>query len=306
MRNPPHFPLEEPLERQPVPWTCVPEVREYVKELIGDGETLLPLEWFQRWLGGRRFEQALSIGCGTGAFDRQLIAHGLAERIDSFDASAGSLQIAQRAAAAEGLGDRIRYVEADPNAAILPGRRYDLVCLHHAAHRVGRLEELFRAVRRVLKPEGLVYLDGYIGPSRDAWSDELLAAPRAEYAAIAPEFRLTDDLPHPTTEGDPAEAVRSGDIESRLRLWFDVVARRPYGGTLLSLVLPRLRLDRLTHGEVVRLIDAERVLLAGGARSYYAIIVAMPKRGLAKTWARLRYGLARDLRARLRRLLAAH
>jgi SAM-dependent methyltransferase len=304
MSNPPHFPLDEPLERQPVPWTAVPEVREYVNGLIGDGEGFLPLEWFQRWLGGRRFAHALSIGCGTGDFDRQLIAHGLAERIDSFDASALSLQIAQHAAASEGLGDRIRYFEADPNEATLPDTRYDLVCLHHSAHRIGRLEELFRAVLRVLEPEGLVYLDGYIGPSRDAWSDELLAAPRAEYAAIAPELRLTADLPHPITEGDPSEAIRSGDIESRLRLWFDVVARRPYGGTLLSLVLPRLRVDRLTHSQITGLIDAERVLLAGGTCSYYAVIVAKPKRGLAKTWARLRYGLARDLRARLRRRTA--
>ncbi len=295
------FRHRDSLERQPVPWTAVPEVRQYVNDLISDGDGLPPLEWFQRWLAGRRFVQALSIGCGNGDFDRQLITQGLAGRIDSFDPSDASLQIAQRAAAAEGLGDRIRYFTADLNEPRLPDTRYDLVCFHQSAHRVGRLEELFRAVLRVLHPEGLVYLDGYIGPSRDSWNDELLAAPRAEYAAVPPELRLTGDLPYPIEEGDASEAIRSSDIESRLRLWFDVAARRPYGGTLLSLLLPRLRLDRLTHAQITRLIDRERVLLAGGARSYYTIIVARPKRGLAKTWARLRYGFARDLRARLRR-----
>jgi SAM-dependent methyltransferase len=288
-----------------VPWTEVPEVREYVNDLIGGGESLAPLEWFQRWLGGCRFAHALTIGCGSGDFDRQLITRGIAGLVDSVDASAVARETAGRAAAADGLGDRIHYLAVDFDEPVLPRTRYDLVCFHRSVHRVGRLEELFRAVLRVLSREGVVYLDGYVGPSRDGWNGELLAAPRAEYAAIAPELRLSDHLPHPTEEGDPSEAIRSNDIESRLRLWFDVVARRPYGGTLLSLVLPHLRLDRLPHGQIVRLIDAERVLLAGGMRSYYAVIVARPKRGVARTWARLRYGFARDLRARLRRRDAA-
>jgi SAM-dependent methyltransferase len=279
----------EVLERQHTPWMGIDEVRTYLNELIGDGVALWPIEWLERWLGGRRFRRALSIGCGAGELERQLVARGLVEEIDAFDGSLVSLHLARQAADRLGYGDRIRYFAADFNEPVLPRRRYDAVFFHQSAHHVWKLEKLDRAVLRALKPDGIVYLDEYVGPSRDEWRDDLIAAQRAELAAVHPSLRLRDDLPYPIQEDDPSEAIRSSEIETQLRIGFDVVARRPYGGTLLSLVIPQLNVDKLSRADVVRLIDRERALLAGGMRSYYAILVARPKRGLAGWWASLRY-----------------
>lgn len=277
----------------------IPEIREYLNTLIGVDQAMWPIDWFDQWLGPRRFKRALSIGCGAGALERQLVARGLVEEIDAFDGSMVSLRLARKEADASGNGKKIRYFAADFNEPVLPRRRYDIVFFHQSAHHVGKLEKLYRAVLRALAPGGIVYLDEYVGPSRFEWRDDLIATQRAELAAIDPALRLRDDLPYPIQEDDPSEAIRSSDIEPQLRIGFDVMTRRPYGGTLLSLIMPLLRTDRLTASDVLRLIDRERVLLAGGMRSYYAVIVACPKRGLAKAWARARYYLEPKIRAQL-------
>jgi SAM-dependent methyltransferase len=289
----------EVLDRQHVPWMGIDEVREYLNTLIGENEPLWPIDWLLQWLGKRRFRRALSIGCGSGALERQLITLGLAGQVDAFDGSVVSLHMARKQADAEGCGDRIRYFAADFNEPSLPHAKYDIVFFNQSAHHVGKLEKLYRAILRALKPDGIIYLDEYVGPSRFDWQDELLVAQRAEFAAIDPALRLTDDIPFPIQEDDPSEAIRSSAIEPQLRIGFDVLARRPYGGTLLSVVIPQLHVERLARHDILRLIERERALLAAGAKSYYALIVARPKRGLARTWARMRYWLEPKVRAQL-------
>jgi SAM-dependent methyltransferase len=291
----------EVFDRRHVPWMGIEEVRVYLNTLIGGDERLWPIEWFEKWLGGRRFQRALSIGCGGGALERQLVQRGDVQRVDAFDGSMASLHLARRDADAAGIGDRIHYFAADFNHPIFPRRRYDVVFFNQSAHHVRELERIYRAVLRALKPDGLLYLDEYVGPSRFDWRDDLIAAQRAELAAIDPALRLRCDLPYPIQGDDPTEAVRSSDIEPTLRIGFDVVARRPYGGTLLSLLLPQLRVELLSRDDLLRLIDRERALLAGGMRSYYAVIVARPKRGLARLSAWLRYYIAQKMRDRAAR-----
>ena len=261
----------EVVERQHSEWMALLPVRLHINQLIGGGEPKWPIDWFQSWLQGRNFQRALSIGCGTGLLERDLISHGLCERIDAFDASMASLRIARDAASS----NRIRYYAADFNRCALPRKTYDIVFFHQSAHHVARLEYLFTQILRALKPDGLIYLDEYIGPSRFEWSADRLAPQQEFYGALPREIRLGDRLPLPIQQDDPSEAVRSSDIEPALRIGFAVVARRPYGGTLLSLVLPQLK---MTDDALPYCIGCERALLAAGMPSYYAIIVARPKR----------------------------
>lgn len=280
-------------------------IRHYVNALIGGDRMLWPVEWFERWLGGRTFERALSIGCGGGAFERGLVERGLCRHVDAFDASVTSLHLARKAAAAAGLGDRIRYFAADFNEPVLRGR-YDVVFFQQSAHHVAKLEKLYRALLRVLDPEGVIYLDEYVGPARTEWRDALIAPQRAVYASLPESIRRFERLAFPVMADDPSEAVRSSEIEPQLRVGFRIEERRPYGGTLLSLIVPCLR--NVPDGLVPRLIDEERRLLAAGAPSYYTLIVASPKRGFARVLASMTYWLApklkrigRELRARSRR-----
>src|SRR5258706_1157160 len=99
----------EVLDRQHVPWMGIDEVRVYLNRLIGGDEPLWPIEWFERWAGERRFDRALSIGCGAGELERQLVERGIVRSVDAFDGSVVSLREARLAADATGHGDRMRY-----------------------------------------------------------------------------------------------------------------------------------------------------------------------------------------------------
>lgn len=287
---------QEVVHRHHVEWMSLPAVRMYINRAVGGDEPRWPIDWFQWWLGERRFDRALSIGCGAGALERDLIGRNLCRTVDAFDASVTSLHVARDEARKEGFGDRIRYFGADFNTVPLPRRHYDIVFFHQSAHHVLRLERLFSQILDALKPDGLLYLDEYLGPSRVDWSERLIEPQRELFAAIPPALRSSENLPLPIQPDDPTEAVRSSEIEQRLGIGFDVVARRPYGGSLLSVILPNVRLDRLDEGTLSLLIGCERALLAAGMSSFYAVIVARPRRGVRRMWSKIYYLGAMALR----------
>jgi SAM-dependent methyltransferase len=262
----------EVVARRHVAWRGIWPIREYINQLIGGDVPRFAVDWFERWLGGRVFRRVLDIGCGDGTLDRQLVERGIALRVDALDGSLVSLQVAQRAARAEGFGDRIRYFNADFNLPAFPRARYDAVFFQQSAHHIAALEDVFDAVRLALKPNGLVYLDEYIGPSRADWNDALIAPHRREFEALPAEVRLTETLPLPIQDDDPTEAVRSSDIERVLRERFDVIERRPYGGSLLAVIVPNMR--DAENAVYEQLIEREKALIAGGTPHYHAIIIA--------------------------------
>ena len=280
MRDATSFWDREVVQPQHSSWLHEWWLREYANTLIGGDMALWPMDWLERWLDGRTFERALTIGCGTGALERDLVRRNLVRAIDALDGSITSLTIAAKAAAAEGMQSRIRYFAADFNAPALPKATYDLVLFQESAHHVLRLEKLFHAVLRALKPDGLVYLDEYVGPSRFDWNEAMIESYRRIYEALDPALRAAPKLECPVMIADPSEAVRSSEIEPQLAVGFDILARRPYGGNLLSVIYPALRSlpDELRD----RLIAEEQRWLTAGAPSFSAIIVARPKRGLRR------------------------
>lgn len=269
------------------PWMAHPDVRRYVNESISGDPHQWPIDWFIREYKSPRFGLALSIGCGTGALERDLLQRGLCDRFDAFDGSAVSLEIARAEAAAMGLSERVNYWIGDFNEPELPSRKYDAVFFHQSAHHVGKLEKLYRAILGVLKPDGILYLDEYIGPSRSEWNDERLEALRKLHRRIPNGVRLNEHLPPPIQDDDPSEAIRSSEILPQLRIGFDVEQIRGYGGNVLAILFAELRDPR---DELVKqMIEAERAVLARGEPPFYAIIVARPKRGGARQIARVRY-----------------
>lgn len=285
-------------------WLAQPKVREYVNKAISGG-TAWPLEWFKAtW--PRRYKRGLSIGCGTGALERGLLDLDLCEHVDAFDASSVSLAIAQSEADKHPQGSRIRYFQADFNTVRLPTDTYDLVLFHQSLHHVARIERLLRHVARALQPEGLLYLEEYIGPSRGYWTQRRFAPYAALYQMIPREMRWFDALGPPINYDDPTEAIRSGEIVSRIVLGFEVAAFQGYGGNVLSVLIGGINPPSVTPWVWDALIQAEQSLLAAGAPHFNAVIVAKPKRGVQGLRARIAYLFApkwRRLRREIRTLL---
>lgn len=279
-------------------WMHFPAVRQHIIEQIGVGYGW-PMDWLLDQLQGRVFERGLSIGCGTGALERDLLQRGICRRIDAFDGAIASLAVAREQA----RGLPIRYFAADFNRPALPRGVYDAVFFHQSLHHVAKLERLLREVLLALKPDGLVYLDEYVGPSRTWWTDARYERQRALFRQVVPEHaRLSKELPLPIVYGDPSEAVQSGEIRAQLRVGFDVLAERGYGGNVLSLMCPAVWWEKADADQLQRLIDAERAELARGAEPYYMLLLARPKRGFSRAVASLRYAVEPKLK-RIGRML---
>ena len=279
-----------------VSWMADPAVRAYINRSISGSPHTWPIDWFVEWLHGARFERGVSIGCGTGPLERDLIRRGLCMRIDAFDSSPRSIEVARDLARQEGVADRVTYALGDFNDPKLQRGVYDIAFFHQSAHHVAKLEKLFSNVLRALKPDGVVYLDEYVGPSRFDWNDDLIAPHRRFFDRIPREARLVEQLPLMNEPEDPSEALRSNEIIAQLRHGFTILERRDYGGTLLSVIFPYVDWSRAPTTLVDNVIEAEKELLRSGHPHYHAIVVAAPKRGWPRLYGRIRYFVAPKLR----------
>ncbi len=283
-------------------WMEHPRVREYILRSIARSDNgLWPVDWFVQWLAGRTFRRALSIGCGTGPFERDVVRKNLVDHIDAFDGSTNSLRIARDLAQREGMSSRIRYYAADFNVTSLPRDTYDVVFIHQALHHVAGLEKLLREVMFALRSDGILYLDEYIGPSRGDWNERRIAPHRRLFGSLPADARRTATLALPIQADDPSEAIRSSEIMARLRIGFDVREIRGYGGNVLSVLYPAVNFDR-APAAIEALIAEERRILAAGEMPYYAVVVATPRRGLAARLASWRYRLLAATRGAVFRL----
>jgi SAM-dependent methyltransferase len=278
----------EATQRTHTSWLEDPTISLYALQQIDPINAEWPVDWFTLWLKGRRFRRGLSIGCGTGEFERDLARHKLCDRIDAFDASFRSVLFASQSAKAGGH-KQLTYFVADFNECRLPRRTYDIVFFHQSLHHVENLEGLLDEVLDSLTSGGMVYLDEYIGPSRSSWSDRRLTPHRAAFAELPGDVKAEPELAQPIQQDDPSEAIRSEEILEALRVGFRFAAFRAYGGNILSVVYPKLRKEKINDAILARLIELDRDQVAHDRHSYYAVVVAKPKRGIRKFLAKRRY-----------------
>jgi len=250
-------------------------VRSIVNERISGSKQRWPLDWFCG-LGFGVFDRALSLGCGTGALERDLARRGLVRTCLGLDISEAAIAHSRRAAQEAGI-DCLEYQVADLDAISFPEARYDAIFFHQALHHVSRLEACLQAVRSALKEGGVLYIDEYVGPSRAEWDARRIRAVRGAFRSIPRAARRVRRVGLPVDWRDPSEAIRSSEIEDLVSGLFAPIARRPYGGNLLAPLLPNLSLEVLpeeTHLAIVqRLAREEDERLAGGERSFYVVAV---------------------------------
>ncbi len=258
-------------------WLSEPRVRQVVNAAVTDFPHEWPLDCFRRLYASEPFKNALSVGCGEGALERDVRRKNIARRITGTDLSRSALATARKAAARERLA-RIRYRRADFNTFKLPRRRYDIVFFHQSMHHVEGLEHCLAEVHKALKSGGLLYLDEYVGPSRDDWNEELLTAANEVFAKLPAKARKSETLPLPVESRDPSEAIRSAEIVPLVRASFEVLHQRDYGGNVLALAYPSIAwgtMDEDEKNEVLDLlIGEEQRLLAAGAPSFYTVLLA--------------------------------
>jgi SAM-dependent methyltransferase len=226
-----------------------------------------------------------------GRLERAIARADISGNIDAIDGSRVSIDIARNKASDERLS-KIHYRVADLNRVRLPRGLYEAVIFHQSLHHVSSVEKLLERVLVSLKPSGLLFLDEWTGPSRFEWNEAKLARARSLFGAVPARWRKWTELRVPIEIDDPSEAVRSSAILPAVHRLFEVLIERPYGGHLVSVLLPQLERALIPPDELGEMIsnwlaleDAD--LARDPGSSYYTAILAAPRTGARAVGARL-------------------
>jgi SAM-dependent methyltransferase len=190
----------------------------------------------------------------------------------------------------------IEHVQADIDNLLvgtprfLPGT-FDAVLGRWSVHHCSQIDRLYAAVARLLKPDGWFFLDEYVGPDRFQYTATHLAQVTA-LAELLPDRLLTTRTGQvrrgtraPTMAEvvavDPSQASCSASILPLLNRHFDVIAQRPYGGSLLHVVLADVA-QNFQAAEakpwLQALLDAEDDLDRQGAlEQHFSCVIARPR-----------------------------
>ena len=272
---------DKQMARQSVYWTAYPQVREYVNELITGVGWLWPLIVLKAGWAFRPLPRVISIGCGTGSMERELRNVNAATKVIGYDVSKASIREARRLARREKLSG-ISYRVRDCNQLRLPANRYDGAFFHASLHHISDPDQLLEETSRSLKPHGMVYVDDYVGPSRDEWNDDHLKHARALFDLVPEEVKIVPINP-PFDYTDPSEMIRSSRTLPALRERFEILHYRPYWGNVLFPILcavDGVMFQQPKYAPVLtQLIEAERELVARGELTdpMFAIVVARKK-----------------------------
>ena len=259
-------------------WGAQPLVRRAINRRVTGDPNRWPMEWFAARYAREPFDRVLSVGCGSGLLERDLLAKGICRAAEGIDFSEEAIAEANRQASEVGLSRRLSYRVEDIHRLSLPEDRYDAVFFHGSLHHVRSVERVLDEVRRAVKPQGLLYVDEYMGPSRSEWTPEEWSFARSAFRALPPDLKNRPELAIPLPLDDPLESIRSSAIRPEIHRRFHVLEERPYGGNILWFLFPCLDMARLREDRtdvLSRLIALEDHLLENRwVESYFRVIIA--------------------------------
>jgi SAM-dependent methyltransferase len=177
-----------------------------------------------------RFHSGLSLACGDGKAERELVKLGICERFHGIDSSPEAIAGARQNA--HGLD--LTYEAADLNRLALEPGAYDLVLSQNCLHSVLELESLAEQIWRSLKAGGCLWIHDYIGESQFQFEDRRLDIANRILAVLPERYRRdrvrnrflqTIARPQLDAIASSRDAVRSTDIVPVFSRWFDIEYR---------------------------------------------------------------------------------
>jgi SAM-dependent methyltransferase len=201
---------------------------------VSGDRNVVAAAWFWKKYGP--FISVASIGSGTGILERWLC--GLPDfrgTVVGFDISPRSVEVASANCAQFA---NVKFEVADLNVKEWEAGQFDVVFAHGALHHIESLDWCVGQIRRGLKSAGLLYVNDYVGPQRYQFSDAQMRLANELLERVPPRWRKRDSVVRCDAEqlkrDDPSEAACSHFIEQTVRVHFEVLERRPRGGTLLA------------------------------------------------------------------------
>ena len=197
--------------------------------MTGSRETYW-IDWMrERFFPGGNAGDTLSLGCGAGHLDRILKQHGFTFRsFTGIDISEEAIDRARMLADEVKLAPTIRYAAADLNRIELPAGSCDFIYCFQSLHHIEALEHVLGQCVRALRPNGLLLVNEFVGPSRFQWTSRQLEMANQLMALLPQDLRrdlqrggVKTGIDRPTVQHmvrhDPSEAVRSAEIEGLVK-----------------------------------------------------------------------------------------
>ncbi len=243
---------------------------ELAKILDLDAEVLHDyLDAVLDWVAGATgvaVERVVDLGAGTGTGTVALARRFPDAEVVAVDASPAMLARLREAAAAAGVGDRVRAEQADLDAGWPHLDELDLVWAALSLHHVADAESLLGQIRGALKPGGLLVVTEMAGPVRVLPDDLGVGRPGLEARC------------HAALDAEPAPFDRYPVWDAALvRAGFPAVERRsfslappgaePATGRYARALLARLRSGLADHLDTDDLVTLDLLLDDAGADS---------------------------------------
>ncbi|RKP45599.1 class I SAM-dependent methyltransferase [Trinickia fusca] len=204
----------------------------------------------QRFADRVPFARGVSVGCGTGSKERNVIKSGLVRHFTLFELSSVAIDQGRAQAAEAGLSENMTFRMEDGLVAETQEAVYDLVYWNNSLHHMFDVKAALEWSWRVLRKGGVLLMDDFVGPTRMQWSDQLLAINTSVRQAIPPQYlgvpgRPGQVLPtavgRPTLAGimsvDPSECADSANILPELTRIFPNPWVLKTGGGIYHLAL---------------------------------------------------------------------
>lgn len=122
---------------------------------------------FDKWRG----KKVLEVGCGLGT-DAVNFARAGAD-YTGIELSSASLELARKRFEVFALPGKLEVVNAEELSSHLPPAAFDLVYSFGVIHHTPRPDQVFREIRKVIKPDGELRVMLY---AKDSWKDAMIRA----------------------------------------------------------------------------------------------------------------------------------
>jgi ubiquinone/menaquinone biosynthesis C-methylase UbiE len=232
----------------PTTWQNLPWFQERINLKASGDAAITHMDYVaSRHLGDGLL--AVSLGCGDGAEELQWAATGHFAKIIGIDLTPGLIEAANESAAKSRYATITDFRVDNAETMNVPPNSLDAVIFEHALHHFKPVRGVLERVQRWLRPDGLVLVNEFVGPTRFQWTERQLEVANALVALLPRHLRrqvngrLRSRVVAPSKLAmrmDPSEAIESDQIVPLLDEFFERVELRPLGGTLGHLVFARI------------------------------------------------------------------
>ncbi len=220
----------------------------------------------------RKFNNAISIGCGNAAKEMRMIEAGIVEHFDFFELSKERIEQGITLAKEKGIEEKVRFHHTDFfSSKYNISKSYDLVFWSSALHHMMNTRLAVMTSYDILKDDGYFYMDDYVGKSRFQYSDLELFIVNAVREALPDECfknpynKEQDFFRHvrrisleKIMQMDISEAADSENIIPSIERFFPHAKIIHYGGLIFHLVLRNIIVNIPDNSEILDyLLDLE-------------------------------------------------